>query len=87
MSQTFPKDWPVRYHNPARLYPNVWQAGPVSTTLGDCGNSTQGQQLGGIDDLGACPQTASVYVEDNSIPTWVWLIAAAWGALMLLKKR
>jgi hypothetical protein len=95
MSQTFAKDWPARYRLPVRNYPNVWQAGPVSSTLGDLGcncsgNCTQCATLGSLDglgSLGACPQTASVYVEDNAIPQWVWLIAAVWGGLMLLKKR
>lgn len=95
MPQQFSKDWPPGIRLPVRGFPNVWQTGPVSTTLGDlgcsdCSNSTSGAHLGGLDGLGtlgACPQTASVYVEDSSIPTWVWLIAAAWAGLMLLKKR
>jgi len=93
MAQTFPKDWPAHFRLQVPRYGPVWETGPVSTTLGDCGcsgNSTQSAQLGGLDglgSLGACPQTASVYVEDSSIPTWVWLVAAVWAGLMLLKKR
>ena len=92
MAQTFPKSWPPGIHLPVRGFSSVWQTGPVGT-LGDLGCSncaTQGATLGGLDDLGtlgACPQTASVYVEDNTIPTWVWLVAAVWAGLMLLKKR
>ncbi len=93
MAQQFPKNWPAHYRLPVHDYRGIWQSGPVSTTLGDCGcegNSTQAATLGSLDGLGilgACPQTASVYVEDSSIPQWVWLVAAVWAGLMLLKKR
>ena len=96
MSQVFPKGWPARYRNKVAVYPNIWQAGPVSSTLGDLGcccnslgNTTQNSQLGdisGLGALGACPGGPTVVVEDASIPPWVWLIAAVWGGLMLLKK-
>jgi hypothetical protein len=91
MAEQFSKDWPAHFRLRVPRYGPVWETGPVSTTLGDLGCdgcSTNNATLGGLDDmLGACPQTASVYVEDNTIPTWVWLVAAAWAALMLLKKR
>ena len=90
MAQTFDKDWPAHMRLPIRGFPRVWQTGPVSGTLGDLGCSdcsTNSATLGSLDGLGACPQTASVYVEDNTIPPWIWLVAAVWAGLMLIKKR
>jgi hypothetical protein len=38
--------------------------------------------------LSGCPSSgATVIVEDNPIPQWVWIIAAVWAGLMLVKKR
>jgi len=91
MSQTFPKKWPAHMRLPVAGFPNVWQTGAVSTTLGDLGCAdcaTNNATLGSLDGmLGACPQTSNVYVEDNAIPQWVWLVAAVWAGLMLLKKK
>lgn len=96
MIQTFDKNWPAEYRNPIATYPNAWQRGPVSgggalSGFGDlgcncAGNSTGAAQLSGLGAMEGCPQTANIVVEDNSVPMWVWLVAAVWGGLMLLKK-
>lgn len=42
---------------------------------------------GALSDLGACGrELTTVVVEDAAIPQWVWLVAAGWAALMLLKR-
>jgi hypothetical protein len=90
--QHFSKDWPADFRLKVAGYPATWQRGPISAGgLADIGmgcncqgNSTVSGCTAG---LGACPSTADIYVEDNSIPVWVWIVAAVWGGLMLLKKR
>lgn len=96
MSETFDKNWPTDYRLRVPIYSLGYQRGPVSgggalSGFGDlgcncAGNSTNAAQTSGLGALEGCPQTANIVVEDNSVPTWVWLIAAVWGGLMLFKR-
>lgn len=96
MIQQFPKEWPTDYRLPIATYPNAWSRGPVSgggalSGFGDlgcncAGNSTNAAQTSGLGAMDGCPSTANIVVEDNSVPQWVWWVAAIWGGLMLFKR-
>jgi hypothetical protein len=72
--------------NPYNFIPDKITAGYQATGLGCCDWCSDDRLGGELMGLGDCPGGPTVIVESTPISPWVLIIAAAWAALMLLKK-